>query len=269
MTKPLHVGFAARNGVESALLAATGVTSAASALDGAYGLLNVLAPGHRPADDLPARLGRPFDIVKPGLAYKMYPSCSDTHPSVDAALDLRARYRLQPPAIGRVRAGVTPMVSSNLVHHDPRTPLESKFSLEFCVAVALARGRLGLAEFTPDVLGDPTTRALMERVEMWEDPELATAGEPSFCSPASIEVETVGGERVRAVQAVARGHPDRPATRRDLETKFRECAEPVLEAEAVRRVIDRLSRLEELPSVRDLTRELTTPAERAPIGEPR
>jgi 2-methylcitrate dehydratase PrpD len=261
MTKPLHVGFAARNGVEAALLATAGVTAAPSALDGTYGFLNVLARGHAPADDLPERLGRPFDVVKPGLAYKMYPSCSDTHPSVDAALELRSRHALQPAAIGRVRAGVTAVVASNLVHHQPKTPLECKFSLEFCVAAALARGRLSLAEFSPGVLDDPVIRGLMPRVEIWPDPTLGSSGEPSFCWPASIEVATVDGQTFRAVEAVARGHPDKPATAQDLERKFTECAAPVLDAGAVRRVLDLLSHLEELPRICDLTRELAGGAE--------
>ena len=147
--------------------------------------------------------------------------------------------------------------------------------MDACYAAGVSEGArdIGLVESPHKKLAEGRGRIVIASAQpnqrSWEDPELATSGEPSFCSPASIEVETVGGERVRAVQAVARGHPDRPATRRDLETKFRECAEPVLEAEAVRRVIDRLSRLEELPSVRDLTRELTAPTERAPIGEPR
>lgn len=263
MTKPLHVGFAARDGVEAALLAAAGVTAAPSALDGPYGYLNVAARGHRAPDDLPERLGRPFDVVKPGLAYKMYPSCSDTHPSVDAALDLRARHGLAPRGIRRVRAGVTAMVASNLVHHDPQTPLESKFSLEFCVAAALARGRLGLAEFVPGVLEDPTIRTLMGRVEMWEDPNLPTSAEPSFCSPASLEIETAGGEVFLAVEIVPRGHPDKPASARDLETKFRECAERVLEGESVGKVLDLLGQLERLASIRELTGELTGLAEPA------
>jgi 2-methylcitrate dehydratase PrpD len=191
----------------------------------------------------------------------MYPSCSDTHPSVDAALDLRARYQLAPGAIRRVRAGVTPMVASNLVHHDPRTALESKFSLEFCIAAALARGRLSLAEFAPGILEDGEIRPLMARVEMWEDPELRTGVAPSFCWPASIEIQTVGGQSVRAVEAVGRGHPDKPASLHDLEQKFRECSAPVLAPGAVGRVLELVGRLEEVPRVRDVTRELRPVAE--------
>jgi 2-methylcitrate dehydratase PrpD len=267
MTKPLHVGFAARNGLECALLAASSVTAAASALDGTYGFLNVLARGHGPTDELSERLGRPFDVVEPGLAYKMYPSCSDTHPSVDAVLDLRARHRLPPADIRLVRAGVMPMVASNLVHHNPKTVLESKFSLEFCVATALARGRLSLAEFSPGILEDGEIRALMARVEMWEDPQLRTGAEASFCWPASIEIRTVGGQTFRAVEAVGRGHPDKPASIHDLEQKFRECAAPVLAPEAVGRVLELVSRLEEVPRVCDLTRELTPVAEPRAVGK--
>ena len=208
-----------------------------------------------------------LDVVKPRLAYKMYPSYSDTHPSVDAVLALRARHRLPPAAVRRVRAGVTPMVASNLVHHDPKTSLESKFSLCCFVAAALARGRLSLAEFSPEILEDGEIRALMARVEIWEDPQLRTGAEASFCWPASIEIRTVGGQTFRAVEAVGRGHPDKPASIHDLEQKFRECAAPVLAPEAVGRVLELVSRLEEVPRVRDLTRELTPVAEPRAVGK--
>lgn len=261
MMKPLHVGFAARDGVEAALLARAGVTASRHALDGTYGFLNVFAPGHRPADDLAERLGNPFDIVDPGLAFKMYPSCSDTHPSVDAALALRRRHDLDPGAIARVRAGVTPLVASNLTHHEPSTSAESKFSLEFCVATALVRGRLGLSEFEPGVVDDPLIQDLMGRVEVWLDPDLPVGEEVSFCSPASIEIETAGGQNYRAVETCGRGHPDKPMTDDDLAAKFGECAQTALAPEAARRVLELVSHLETVSSVRGLTKELRGRAE--------
>ncbi len=263
MTKPLHVGFAARDGAEAALLAAAGVTGARHALDGTYGFLAVLAPGHRSPDALPGRLGKPFDIAEPGLAYKMYPSCSDTHPSVDAALALRERHGIEPETIRRVRAGVTPIVDANLTYHDPKTPLEGKFSLEFCIAAALARGRLGLAEFQSGVVEDSLIQRLIASIEVWYDPELRREGELTFCSPASLEIETEDGQSFRAVETSARGHPDKPMSRAELEAKFAECAETVLDGDATARAIEIIGRLEAVASVRELTGALTPAAERA------
>jgi 2-methylcitrate dehydratase PrpD len=260
MTKPLHVGFAARDGLEAALLARLGVTASRQALDGTYGFLNVLAAGHRAADDLPRRLGNPFDIVDPGLAFKLYPSCSDTHASVDVALALRERHEIDAAAIRRVRAGIAPMVASNLVYHRPKTAAESKFSLEFCLAAALLRGRLGLAEFAPGVVDDPPIQDLIARIEVYIDPTLVPDDGPRFCWPASVEIATESGQSFKAIEANARGHPDKPMSAAELEAKFCDCAAPVLDRAAMRRVIDMVGRLETVRSIRELTQEL------APVG---
>src|SRR5262249_23112958 len=89
MTKPLHVGFAARTGMEAALLARAGVTSNPRALEGKGGFIDLYAhDGNQPPaiDRIVASLGKPFDVVSPGLSPKIYPCCSDIHSAIDGAL---------------------------------------------------------------------------------------------------------------------------------------------------------------------------------------
>ena len=261
MTKPLHVGFAARDGVEAALLAARGVTGAARALDGTYGFFNVLAPGHAPTDGLLEALGNPFDITGPGLSYKKYPSCSDTHPTIDGVLELKDRHGLEASDVERMRTGITPVVDGNLVYHRPETELEGKFSLEYCMAAAMARGRVGLAEFRPGVIEAPAIQGLIARSETFIDTELPEP-ERDFASPASVEIETADGRTLRTVVTRASGHPGKRLTEADLEAKFRDCAEGVLDPGSTERAVDLVARLETLPRIRDLMTALT------PTGEP-
>jgi len=57
-------------------------------------------------------------------------------------------HKLQPRASGEAgrRAQITQMTTT-LLHHRPKTGLEAKFSMEFCMAILLLRGKAGLSEF--------------------------------------------------------------------------------------------------------------------------
>ena len=260
MTKPLHVGFAARDGLEAALLASLGVTSGGAAIAGSFGFLDVLAPGHGGVDGLLERLGNPFDMVEPGLAYKLYPSCGDTHAGVDAVLSLRGEHGLDPEHIVRVKCGITPLAATNLVHSDPKTPLAAKFSMEYCLAAALVRGRLGLQEFLPDAVVDPAIRSLLERVEVRAHPRLSSPDEVSICTPAIVEIETADGRVLEKGVWTMRGHPENPLSAMELGDKFRACAEGVLAPAAAERAIDLIDRLETVATLSDLVDALTPEA---------
>src|SRR5215216_849653 len=72
MTKPLHVGRAAFNGVTAAELAAKGFTAGADALDGQWGFFKVTGGGFD-AERIIDLLGKPWTIVSPGVSIKPYP----------------------------------------------------------------------------------------------------------------------------------------------------------------------------------------------------
>ena len=95
MTKPLHVGRAAQNGVMAAELAARGFTGGKDALDGAVGLL----PGRSATAAASTRTASSASsasrtaICQPGVSIKPYPCGVLGHPThgCDAAAGDRAR----------------------------------------------------------------------------------------------------------------------------------------------------------------------------------
>ena len=258
MTKPLHVGFAARNGMEAALLARAGVTSSPRAFDGRAGFLDVYAPGHPPTAEVVERiiasLGRPFDVVSPGLSPKIYPCCSDTHAAIDAALDLREERGLSAATIDKVLCGVSPLALANISRPTIDSVLDAKFSIQYCVAVALCSGRVGLDAFTEEAVRAPDIRRFMERIEVDADPELS--GEETFSSPASVYLHTHDGLRHRKVVTAMRGHPSRPVSYDRLVQKLEECAEPVLGAGRTSEVVSLMADIAEVRDVNELTRKL-------------
>ena len=139
MTKSFQVGRAAQSGVMAARLAQAGLTASLDALEHPPGLLMALSP------DGKAELERAFvaaekewHIVGQGLNIKRYPICYATHRSIDAALDLVARYDLSPDEVERIHVSTGRTQLLMLRNGKPQTGLEAKFSMQFAMAAALA-----------------------------------------------------------------------------------------------------------------------------------
>lgn len=260
MTKPLHVGFAARDGAEAALLAQKGATANPRALEGPQGFFDCYSPKHGSVDAIAETLGNPFEVVDPGLSPKLYPCCSETHSAVDAILELRARHGLTPDIVKRIRVGITPAARGNLVYSNPRTPLEAKFSQEYTAAAALVHGRLGMREFDADVVADARVRELIERIEVSVWPELSGQDSVTFSSPAIVRIELTDGRTVEKHVREMRGHPKNPLQPADIEAKFIECGDRALPKAKVRSAMRKIKSLEKVEKVRDLIRDLRAPA---------
>ncbi len=218
MVKPLHAGYAARNGVLAVLLAREGFDAAPGALEHRYGYLPVFNDGIG-FDAVPLMsLGEGLEILtQHGLALKPFPSCGATHPGIEAALALHAE--LDGAGIKSVRAGVCEMAFSPLIYVTADTPLEGKFSLHYCVAAALVWGDVSLATFTDAMVQDPRVRALITKISMELDERWRGDGEFS----TEIAVETVDGRRLVKHVPLAMGKPERWFTPERLRAKFDDC----------------------------------------------
>ena len=257
MTKPFHAGHAARNGVFAALLAREGFTSSEAALDGTQGYAAAFSQaklGHGAFEGL----GREWQILASGIAVKPYPSCALTHSAIDALLALRAEHRLGVDQVEEVEVGVNHVVPEVLRHHAPATGLERKFSMQFCVAEALATGHVDIASF--DEGGPaPGTRALMDRVRMVVDPTLPDGLEQHAWSRVTVRLRD--GRTLASPPRGASGHPDQPLTDAQLRAKFLGCAAPVLGEREAEGVAEQLAHLEDVPDIRALTSRLATARE--------
>src|SRR5262245_14200137 len=253
MTKPLHVGFAARDGLMAALLARAGTTASPHALDGKGGFIDIYAPTDaartNAAEAAVASLGNPYDVISPGLSPKIYPCCSDIHAAIDGVLDLRDEHELTADRVRAIRCGVSSLAITNISRPVLASVLDAKFSMQYCVALSLSEGPPRLRHFTAEALEAAPIRALMQRVAVVAHPQLAGAAGEAFSTPAIVEIETVDGRRLTKSVPAMRGHPDRPVSYGRLVQKFRECAEPVLGAERTR---EAAALIDDLPTLRDV-----------------
>ena len=250
MTKPLHVGLAARNGVLAATLAKAGFTANARALEADNGLTQVfyqLAPD----DSGPiGELGKTYTAVSEGIRIKPYPCGGLTHQAIDAMLELRAQYGIQASMVESIDVEVTPHTYGRIAFRIPQTGIQGKFCMGYLLARAIIDGRVSLEAFTDSAVRDPQVLALAEKVDMRVDKNLKAANAGSRPCRLTVRLKN-GPTQVREVQH-AKGSPEVPMTQEELKAKFAECARRAIDESASARALATIERLETLENVRGL-----------------
>ncbi len=251
MVKPLHAGLAARNGVVAALLARAGMTASRAAIDGPQGLLVAMDSEQLSLDAFAADLGTRWEIVDTGITVKLYPSCAGTHPTLDALLDLKRREGFGADEVEVIEIGVDSIVPTILLYDRPSSGLEGKFSMPFCAAAAVVRGRVGIDTFAMSELGDPAIVALQGRVVMRVDSTLDASAPP--LTQAHVTVRLRDGRVLTASANGARGYPEHPASDEELAGKFTSCATRTLSASQAADALTTLRDVESMSDIRTLT----------------
>jgi 2-methylcitrate dehydratase PrpD len=269
MTKPLHVGRAAQNGVIAAELAARGFTGGHDALDPPWGFLQVFSFGDGfDADRIVGTLGNPYAILTPGVSIKPYPCGVLGHPTMDAMRRLVLAHDIRPDEITAIRLRAGSNILNPLRYPVAHNELEAKFCPAFMLAAVALRRRAGIHEFTDEFVRSAPVQRLMARVERILDPGIEARGFEKIRS--TVEVDLADGRRlVEHADERYRGGPDLPFTRADLHEKFSECASLVLPPAAVDEAFASGESIERLSDVAMLVRVLTTAssAGTASVGE--
>ncbi|MGH7388046.1 MAG: MmgE/PrpD family protein [Candidatus Rokuibacteriota bacterium] len=254
--KPLHVGHAARCGLEAALLAAAGFTGNPRALEHRHGFGATYGAGDAPAWDLAvSSLGAPHDLADPGIGVKRFPACASTHQALDATLDLLEAYALDAAAVERVECGVSYMAPNQLIYDRAETGLQGKFSMPYCVSVALLDRTVGLAQFADERVRRADVQAFMPRVRMFVHPEQTTRD--SLAGRFSeVTITLRDGRRLQRRVDEAKGQPQNPLKDDELDAKFRDCAARALPGARIEPLLAAVRGLETVPDVGALGRLL-------------
>lgn len=255
MTKPLHAGMAASNGVNAAILAAAGFTADPNQLEAPLGYAALMA-----ADEpriASAELDGHWALAATGLSVKKYPCCYNTHRALDAVLDLRAGMGLvDADQVEAVEVKVHPDGLGPLIHRRPTTGLAGKFSIEYAMAAALLDGRIGLSTFTDEAVLREQAQNLLRRVTTTET-SAPGAGPAGTGGPfAVVTIVTRDGNRAVNRVDVPRGEASAPLTDGEIEAKFRDCAS-FGAVPAGEELYESLRALRKVSSVRDVTQAMT------------
>ncbi len=240
MTKPFHVGAAARAGMMSALMARHGYTSSVRALEAPRGLLQTYS-AKCAWGEIDDGLGDRFEISS--NTYKPFACGIVIHPSIDGCVQLAAKHVLRADDIARIELKVHPLVLELTGKTAPRTGLEGKFSVYHACAAGVLFGKAGEAEFADDVVTRSDVIALRDRVRATADPAIGEAS-------AEVTVMCTDGRQLRTFVRHAIGSLERPMTDADLARKFHDLVDPVLGAARAVRLIEQCSALAACDDVR-------------------
>ncbi|MGP3534792.1 MmgE/PrpD family protein [Microbacterium sp. RD1] len=224
MAKPLTVAQSASDGLSSAVLARRGVTAGDDPLGGAGGLLDMF--GRRAdAAQVAAGLELPWALRTHGPDLKPYPACSAARCAIDAA----RRLRIDPGMIESVSVVVEPGGLDALVHPDPQTPDQARFSLPALVSLALVDHDVTVESFSPEALARPLVQRLAARVTADTSATPPTGVRDWHDAYAVVTATTTDGRTIRERADAPRGAlwpwPD-------IRRKFDLCAGPDPDAAA-------------------------------------
>lgn len=212
-SKQLATARAAQSGVIAADLAAIGFPGAKAILEGDLGFFAATCPGSDPRAVV-QNAHAPWRIHD--TSFKPWSACRHAHPVIEAGLVLHGRggdRSIEQISIETYRDAV-----EFCDNQEPTTPHEARFSLQHCAAVALAKGRAALADFSPSAIADDTLTALRRRVSVHIDATM-TAAFPSRYG-ALVTVTYANGSRQEHLVETAKGDPENPMTEAEIGAKF-------------------------------------------------
>jgi 2-methylcitrate dehydratase PrpD len=222
MTKPFQAGHAAESGLISAELVALGWTAAEQILEADRGFFHASGGSYDPSAILD-RLGKPWTFASPGVSLKPYPSGSLTHPAMTELARLIREHKILGAQVTKVDIGANHNMTTTLLHHQPKTGLEGKFSMEFCLAILLLQQRAGLGQFSDKVVQRPDVQEMIRKVNFYVDPEAEGAGYDKMTS--ILKIHLTDGRTITGRADFGKGSPANPMTFDEAAAKFRECAE--------------------------------------------
>jgi len=255
MTKPLHAGNSARNGVITAILAQRGFTAAENILDAPQGFFGVLG-GDETHKTVARRLTGDSElyIVSPGIGIKLYPSCAYTHWAIDAVLELKSEVGMNPADVSKIVCYTSAGLPHVLRYSHPETPLEAKFSLQYCIAIALIDGEVSLQQFSEQKVKNTKVQELAGKVEYIHPPELG-AGLDDL--GGKLEVRLQDGRSYSQETRIAKGNPRNPLTQDEVEKKYADCVRSFLSSEDRNRSLELIMNLDSAAEISELMDILT------------
>lgn len=223
------LGQAARAGVFAALAIAKGYGADRTLLDGDW-----LQRTHGIACD-PARLLAPVaaDGAIAAVSYKPFCSAKQGMAAIDGFRQLLQE--IKPQEIAALRVTVPPAYAGMVGHRNAaKGRIERITSTAYQLALAAYRPELLDDIVRPDLTREPEIAALMSRVEVGPDAELASYFPARY--PARVEVSLSDGRKRAVLVTDALGDPSRSLDESALREKFHRLAVPEIGAEAAERV---------------------------------
>ncbi|MBF4692115.1 MmgE/PrpD family protein [Fusibacter ferrireducens] len=247
--KKLHVARAAVNGVEAALLSKSGMTGPEgilTATDG--GLYRAMSDGFE-MSKVDENLGKVYEINH--IDKKPYPCCRSIHHAIDAALILAESDKLHEEDIEKIIVETYDVAVLQCGFENyPVNTNEAKFSIAYCVSVAIINGRVTQTEFSDKVHQDTATKALSSKVSVVES-KLFSDRYPERWGCRMTVILNNGRELIQQIDDIS-GSVANPLSLKQQKEKFYGLLEnlyPEKKIENLYETLLKIDKLEKMPKI--------------------
>jgi 2-methylcitrate dehydratase PrpD len=248
MTKRIHPGWAAQNGITAAYLALNDFIGPKTIFEGKHGLKGF----SREIDEtkLLVSLGERFDVARSSL--KKYPSCLYNASAIDGILELYYSKGLRSEDVKsidiKVRSVAMRLVGDPIKRkYEPQTMLDAQMSMPYSVAVALIDGKAYLKQFSEERYKNPDVQQIAKTVKVSIDPELDKL--PSSDLSTILQLTLKNGSTIKKRVDIFKGDFRNPLTQEEVEEKFNRCASRVLSSELVKELANKILKIEKSENI--------------------
>ena len=251
ISKHLHPGNAARNGILSAMLAREGMTGPAEILEGRLGFFHCYADEVNQAV-VDCDLGSDWHMKR--IYFKPFCSCRYVHYAIEAT---QKNLEKRPASVAEVERIVVRTHQNGKQGSDIPdycTPLHARLSIQYGIASILARGKAGLREYEEAAIADPEVRKVSDLVTIEVDDEIQKV----YPNPRSMIVEFVlkDGGKVSTRIDHAKGDPENPISNEELIEKFKDVTSDVISEKRADEIIEASMKIDEFKNVADFAKLL-------------
>tara|TARA_B100000029_G_scaffold174895_1_gene171785 strand:+ start:908 stop:2272 length:1365 start_codon:yes stop_codon:yes gene_type:complete len=238
-------GQAAMNGFMSSYLAANGMTGSSDSIESSSGLMKLFWGNQIDSDEFFSSLASPYRIETPGVALKLYPCDTASHTAIEALLQLLQQYRVEESQVDSVLVSVTQECMNSLPVVTPSNGWESRFCMSYIIAATLLHGQPLLDFFSDAAVADTEVRHVMDKVTVQ-----ATEGSSALSSnPCTVSVVLKDGKCLENKVDFARGQPELPLDKEEIDAKFLYCTRYILPPDHIEEAIDSFRGLENVENV--------------------
>jgi 2-methylcitrate dehydratase len=249
--RSLNGGMASQRGATAALMAERAFKATEMGLEGVQAFAVMFANGKLDTNALFDGLGESYVITKRWV--KPYPMNLTLHAPVEALLKIMREHDLHHTDIEEIDAAWQ-KVEPFLAKHKVSTVVSAQASLPFALSVAavrgVAKGKIGIDDFTEETVADPDIQAMILRTGVHQDTELYTRVTGSM--PGRITVRTKDGRELTDEVLYPKGNPANPLTEDEFRAKYIEMASRVLGENQADELYRRARELQHVGDIADL-----------------
>ena len=242
LSKRLGPGFAARNAVMGAFLAADGLTSTRGTLEGNAGLFALYERNEVKPELLTDGLGTDWRVAE--YSFKPYPCCRCNHTPIGIGIELHQQ-GITPAEVATIEIGMGNVnwLTVGAPYEPARNEVvHAQFNTSYSFARAFADGKVDLHSYRKPAITDSSIAAIAAIIKVVDDPAI----NPTAIEPARVKLTLKSGKVIELKRDTIKGSPQDPMNDAEMRAKVRGCLEFGLGASAadVERLADVVAALD-------------------------